>query len=78
MCVCVCVCVCVCSQASRSGATLSCDSSYCPDLSVLSLRYIRVSYHVNRESGGLVVNASDSGSRGLGFEPHLGRTVLCP
>ena len=30
MCVCVhvCVCVCVCSQASRSQATLSCDSSY--------------------------------------------------
>ena len=23
------VCVCVCSQASRSRATLSCDSSYC-------------------------------------------------
>ena len=30
VCVCVCmhVCVCVCSQASRSRATLSCDSSY--------------------------------------------------
>ena len=29
-CVCVCVCmdVCACSQASRSRATLSCDSSY--------------------------------------------------
>ena len=30
------------------------------------------------ERGGLVVNASDSGSRGRGFEPHLGQTVLCP
>ena len=30
-CICVCMhaCVCVCSQASRSRATLSCDSSYC-------------------------------------------------
>ena len=27
--------------------------------------------------GGLVVNASDSGSRGRGFEPHSGQTVLC-
>ena len=30
------------------------------------------------ERGGLVVNASDSGSRGQGFEPHSGQTVLCP
>ena len=30
------------------------------------------------ELGGLVVNASDSGSRGRGFEPHSGQTVLCP
>ena len=30
-----------------------------------------------RERGGLVVNASDSGSRGRGFEPHSGQTVLC-
>ena len=30
------------------------------------------------ERGGLVVNASDSGSRGPGFEPHSGQTVLCP
>ena len=30
------------------------------------------------ECGGLLVNASDSGSRGRGFEPHLGQTVLCP
>ena len=29
------------------------------------------------ERGGLVVNASDSGSRGRGFEPHSGQTVLC-
>ena len=30
------------------------------------------------EHGGLVVNASDSGSRGPGFKPHSGQTVLCP
>ena len=29
------------------------------------------------ECGGMVVNASDSGSRGRGFEPHSGQTVLC-
>ena len=29
-----------------------------------------------RERGGLVVNASDSGSRG--FKPHSGQTVFCP
>ena len=34
--------------------------------------------HRCRERGGLVVNASDSGSRGLGFEPHSGQTMLCP
>ena len=28
------------------------------------------------ERGGLVVNASDSGPRGRGFEPHLGQTVF--
>ena len=32
----------------------------------------------NLERGGLVVNASDSGSRGRRFEPHSGQTVLCP
>ena len=25
-----------------------------------------------------MINASDSGSRGRGFEPHSGQTVLCP
>ena len=30
------------------------------------------------ERGGLVVNASEGGSRGRGFEPHSGQTVLCP
>ena len=25
-----------------------------------------------------LINASDSGSRGRGFEPHSGQTVLCP
>ena len=33
---------------------------------------------VSGERGGLVVNASDSGSRGREFEPHSGQTVLCP
>ena len=33
---------------------------------------------VRRERGGPVVNASDSGSRDRGFEPHSGQTVLCP
>ena len=32
----------------------------------------------NGERGSLEVNASDSGSRGQGFEPHSGKTVLCP
>ena len=36
------------------------------------------SHLVLGERGGLVVNASDSGSRGRGFEPHSGQTVLCP
>ena len=39
--------------------------------------YIYVTYFKG-ERGGLVVNASDSGSRGRGFEPHSGQTVLCP
>ena len=30
------------------------------------------------ERGGLMVYVSDSGSRGRGFEPHSGQTVLCP
>ena len=30
------------------------------------------------ERGGLVVNASNSRSRGRGFEPHSGQTVLFP
>ena len=30
------------------------------------------------ERGGLVVNVSDSGSRGRGFEPHSCQTVSCP
>ena len=31
-----------------------------------------------RERGCLVVNASDSGSRGRGFEHHSSQTVVCP
>ena len=42
-------------------------------------RYVKqISYEVAGERGGLVVNASDSGSRGRGFEPRSGQTVLCP
>ena len=38
-----------------------------------------IQYNTNKgERGGLMVNASDSGSRGRGFEPHSGQTVLCP
>ena len=33
---------------------------------------------IEGEGSGLVVNASDSGSRGRGFQPHSGQTVLCP
>ena len=44
-------------------------------LSTLLLASIHIYYG---ERGGLVVNASDSGSRGRGFESHLGQTVLCP
>ena len=39
---------------------------------------LAIAYIVDRERGGLVVNASDSGSRGRGFEPNSGQTVLCP
>ena len=35
-------------------------------------------FNHTRERGGLVVNASESESRGRGFEPHMGQTVLCP
>ena len=37
-----------------------------------------VGTHNDGERSGLVVNASDSGSRGRGFEPHSDQTVLCP
>ena len=30
------------------------------------------------DRAGLMVNASDSGSSGRGFESHSGQTVLCP
>ena len=35
-------------------------------------------FFASGERGGLVVNASDSRSRGRGFKPHSGQTVLCP
>ena len=50
-----------------------------PSRSVLIIFDSKV--HFNSSLGercGLVVNASDSGSRGWGFEPHSGQTVLCP
>ena len=42
------------------------------------LMFVRMLPFTSGERGGLVVNASDSGSRGRGFEPHSGQTVLCP
>ena len=42
------------------------------------LRYLaKIVLSLIGERGGLMVNASDSVSRGRGFEPHSGRTVLC-
>ena len=43
-------------------------------LSIFSL----VSIGRDGERGSLVVNASDSGSRGRRFESHSGQTMLCP
>ena len=40
--------------------------------------HLKLPFYKFLERGGLVVNASDSGSRGWGFEPHSGQTVLCP
>ena len=40
--------------------------------------YIFLASSALGEPGGLVVNALDSGSRGRGFEPHSGQTMLCP
>ena len=45
--------------------------------SCMNLLYIFYMY-IYEERGGLVVNAPNSGSRGRGFKPHSGRTVLCP
>ena len=36
----------------------------------------KMSNTLDRGRGGLVVNTSDSGSRGRGFEPHSGRRVV--
>ena len=36
------------------------------------------SFELGWGRGGLVVNASNSGSRRRGFEPHSGQTMLCP
>ena len=38
--------------------------------------FLRVYSTVPSGRGGLVVNTSDSGSRGRGFEPHSGRCVV--
>ena len=57
-------------------------SSLNKDIIIIIIIIIYVSWcHILQqfgERGGLVVNASDSGSRGRGFEPHSGQTVLCP
>ena len=45
---------------------------------VLSGRLVIINTPFLRERVGLVVNASDSRSRGRGFEPHSGQTVFCP
>ena len=45
---------------------------------VLIVCFKRIVAKETEERGGLVVNASDSGSRGRGFEPHSGQTMLCP
>ena len=47
-------------------------------LYVLIVCFKRIVAKETEERGGLVVNASDSGSRGRGFEPHSGQTMLCP
>ena len=44
-----------------------------PHMSVITFSIL-----IKGERGGLVVNGSDSGSRGRGFEPHSGQTVFCP
>ena len=59
------------------GVGVLCLISY----SIVSYLYVSFSElvtSVGGERGGLVVNASDSGSRGRGFESHSGQTVLCP
>ena len=45
---------------------------------IVSIKTIIIPQTVLGECGGLVVNASDSGSRGRGLESHSGQTVLCP
>ena len=59
-------------MSSKLAATFNCTTP-CANIFGRTI----VSFVV-RERGGLVVNASDSGSRGRRFEPHSGQTVLCP
>ena len=55
---------------------------YCALKHKLILEYVLIlkkkALFLHGERGGLVINASDSGSRGSGFQPHSGQTVLCP
>ena len=43
---------------------------------ILPMKYERRYRNICWGRGGLVVKTSDSGSRGRGFEPHLGRRVV--
>ena len=56
-----------------SRATSALDTSVVKLLSVLYNVWFSIYIHSNQ-----VVNASDSGSRGRGFDPNSGQTVLCP
>ena len=48
-------------------------------ISLVPLRLVELLHNLNfGERGGLVVKASDFGSRGRGFEPHSGQTAGLP
>ena len=66
-----------CSIRTQLSEPLLADNNQCFKMFVGSCLLIFVTF-APRERGGLVVNASDSGSRGRGFGPHSGQTVLCP
>ena len=66
------LCICENKDADQLCGNRTADQRFCFNYtdSTISL--------LSGERGGLVVNASDSISRGRGFEPHSGQTVLCP